>query len=669
MLSTPDIWAEFFGRYYRDKVNELAGKSFDDVVAPVLYVNVKKDLVYFHEMRLMTELFEYPDIVIKHAEEGLTLTPNIFNVELRGKVRFVNLPATRKVEIRGLRSKHAGKFVSIEGMVRKATKIFSLATVATFRCKKCGKTEKVVVEGYGRITPPGRCKACKGTGFQMIGSERVDFQRLEIQEYPENLRGGETPQTIQVFLKEDLVGMVFPGSRIVVNGIARLNEQGGKAIEEMYIEANSVEILEKDYEEITITQEDERKIKELAKDSQILQKIVASVAPSIYGHEDVKLAIALQLFGGTPKTLPDGTFLRGDIHILLVGDPGSAKSQMLRYVHNIAPRSIYSTGKGASAAGLTAAVSKDDFDGRWTLEAGVLVLADKGTAIVDELDKMSKEDRNALHTALEQQIVSINKAGINAVLKSRCSLLAAANPKYGRFDRYTPLPEQIDLDPALLSRFDLIFVIVDEQDERKDRELARHILSAHKGELRTFEPAIDLDLLKKYIAYARRNVRPRLSNEAAKVIEDYYVSVRRRARENSPVPLTARQLEAIVRLAEASAKLRLSDVVTAEDAKRVIELVERCLKEVAVDPETGEMDIDILTTGTPKRDRDRILILKRIIERLESASDAGAPEEEVLRAAEGEGIEAHRAKEILSKMKERGDVYCPRIGYYRIITN
>jgi len=665
MFSSPEMWKEFFERYYRDEINALAGRSVDETETPVLYVDVKKDLVYFQEMRLMEELFDRPGVVIKHAEEGLRLAENIFDVEVKGKVRFVNLPATRNVEIRDLRSRHVGKFISIEGMVRKVTEVFSLAVTATFQCRRCGKTETVVVQTPGNIQRPGQCKACKSRSFEMIDSKRVDFQRLEIQEYPENLRGGETPKTIQVFLREDLVGTAYPGNRIVVNGIPKLDNK--KAIEKMYIEANSIEIIEKDYEEITITQEDERRIKELAKDPQIYEKIVASIAPFIYGHEDVKLAIALQLFGGVSKTLPDGTFLRGDIHVFLVGDPGSAKTQMLRYVHNIAPRSVFTTGKGSSAAGLTASVTRDEFDGRWTLEAGALVLADKGVALVDEIDKMSKEDRNALHTALEQQIVAVNKAGINAILKSRCSLLAAANPKYGRFDRYAPIPEQIDLDPALLSRFDLIFTILDEPDENKDRNLARHILSAHRGELDTFEPAIDLDLLRKYIAYAKRSVNPVLSEDASKIIEDYYVSVRKRTNENSPVPLTARQLEAIIRLAEASARLRLSNVATADDAKRAISLVEKCLKEVAVDPETGEVDIDMVTAGTSKRQRDRILVLRRIIEELEATHEKGAPEVEILKMAEAEGIQSQKAKEILYKMKERGDLYCPRIGYYRIV--
>ncbi len=696
MLSSPHVWKEFFETYYRDELNRLAD-AVEYGKERSLYVDFLKDLSIYREGKLGEELLSNPDKVIAHANEGLALAENIHDVSLDGCVaRFYNLPASRRVLIRDLRSEHISKFIAIEGIVRKVTEVRPKVVVAAFSCTKCGKVVEVTQDDEATLKQPYECPACKNKRFVFLPEESltVDSQRIRIQEYPENLRGGEQPQQIDVMLEGDLTGKVNPGDRVIVNGIVRAKPRkiGSKQLQHMdlHIEGNSIEVLQQEYEEFEITEEDKKRILELAEDERIFDKIVASIAPSIYGHEDIKLAIALQLFGGVPKKLPDGTEIRGDIHVLLVGDPGVAKSQILRYVHRIAPRSVYTTGKGTTTAGLTATATRDEFDGRWTLEAGALVLADKGIALVDEIDKMRSEDRSALHEAMEQQTVSVAKAGINAVLRARCALLGAANPKYGRFDRYTPIAEQIDLSPTLLSRFDLIFVLTDDPDEVRDRKLAEHILKTHEigekleklrniasaeftkeeltreAETAEIVPAIEPDLLRKYIAYAKRTVFPVLSEEAKERIIDFYLSLRSRVKENSAVPVTARQLEALIRLAEASARLRLSDVVEREDVDRVVEIIRHSLEQIAIDPETGEIDIDYAFTGTSKSQRDRILILKRIIEELEAAHEKGAPEEEIIRAAEEEGIDERKTRELLRKMREMGDIYSPRNGYYRL---
>lgn len=325
-----------------------------------------------------------------------------------------------------------------------------------------------------------------------------------------------------------------------------------------------------------LSEEDEEKIIELSKDPNIYDKIIKSTAPSIRGYRDVKEAIALQLFGGSAKQLEDETKLRGDIHILIVGDQGIGKSQILKYVSRLAPRSIYTSGKGTTGAGLTAAAVRDELGG-WSLEAGALVLGDQGNVCVDELDKMRSEDRSALHEALEQQTVSIAKAGIMATLNSRCSVLAAANPKFGRFDSYKILAEQIDLPAPIISRFDLIFVIEDTPSREGDSELAEHILKIHKENTINYE--IEPELLRKYIAYARKSVNPSLTDEANEVLKEFYVNTRNsNPEEQGAVPITARQLEAIIRLAEASAKIKLKDVVEKEDAEKAVRLQMACLK-------------------------------------------------------------------------------------------
>ncbi|MWV66102.1 helix-turn-helix domain-containing protein [Halorubrum sp. JWXQ-INN 858] len=379
-----------------------------------------------------------------------------------------------------------------------------------------------------------------------------------------------------------------------------------------------------------------------------------------------------------------------ETHTYLGNGIVSHNSQMLSYIRQIAPRSVYTSGKGSSSAGLTAAAVRDDFgDGQqWTLEAGALVLADKGIAAVDELDKMRSEDRSAMHQALEQQQISVNKAGINATLKSRCSLLGAANPKYGRFDQYEPIGEQIDLEPALISRFDLIFTVTDQPDPEHDARLAQHIIKTnYAGELNTqreklasseftaeqvadvtdeVAPEIDADLLRKYIAHAKRDCYPTMTEEAKELIEQFYVDLRSKgADEDAPVPVTARKLEALVRLSEASARVRLSDTVEREDADRATGIVESCLKDIGVDPETGQFDADVVETGTSKTQRDRIKNIKGLIADIETEYEEGAPVEEVLGRAGEIGMDQTKAEAEIEKLRTKGEVYEPKQGHLR----
>ncbi|WP_338730084.1 LAGLIDADG family homing endonuclease [Haladaptatus sp. DJG-WS-42] len=379
-----------------------------------------------------------------------------------------------------------------------------------------------------------------------------------------------------------------------------------------------------------------------------------------------------------------------ETHNYLTNNIVSHNSAMLQYIRNIAPRSVYTSGKGSSSAGLTAAAVRDDFgDGQqWTLEAGALVLADKGIAAVDELDKMRPEDRSAMHEALEQQSISVSKAGINATLKSRCSLLGAANPKYGRFDPYEPIGEQIELEPALISRFDLIFTVTDKPDADKDTELAEHIIRTnYAGELHTHRthtnssnfteqqvndvteevaPVIDAELLRKYIAFSKRTCYPTMSDEAKQAIRDFYVDLRAKgADEDAPVPVTARKLEGLVRLAEASARVRLSDTVHEEDADRVIELVRSCLQDIGVDPETGQFDADVVETGRSKTQRDRVKNIKNLIAEIEQEYEDGAPIDVVLDRAEEIGMDHSKAEHEIEKLKQKGEVYEPRTDHLR----
>jgi replicative DNA helicase Mcm len=1210
---------QFYRNYYRDEIGKLAQRYPNEQRS--LYVDY--DDLYTFDPDTAEDYLNRPDEFQRYAEEALRLYDLPADVSLgQAHVRLQNIPDS--IDIRNIRvhDDHIGKLVSVQGIVRKATDVRPKITEAAFECQRCGTMTYIPQQDSG-FQEPHECQGCERQGPFRVNfdqSEFVDSQKIRVQESPEDLRGGETPQSIDINIEDDITGKVTAGDHVTINGVLHIEQQTSNnektPIFDLYMDGVSVTIEDEEFEDMEITEADKQEIVELSAHPDIYDEMVASVAPSIYGYDQEKLSMILQLFSGVTKHLPDGSRIRGDLHMLLIGDPGTGKSQLLSYIRHIAPRSVYTSGKGSSAAGLTAAAVRDDFgDGQqWTLEAGALVLADKGIAAVDELDKMRSEDRSAMHEALEQQSyhsdteillsdgrrvrigefvdeqmdrrsdevidgvdceilpvddfgvhsvdfetnettklpvdrisrheapdefvrvefsngrsvtvtpehpmfvdaggeigtveardiaagafvpaprklpnssvavefddephvwkardvdlpaeltedlaealgllvaeghsyagssheigvsnqderllarmaqlmhdafglestdttnaagtvtkrwvstklyrwfernvpelmetardkriparvlgaseehirrflvgafagdggveseamafstssrgladdyadalakigvasrihynaaedswktyvmgdsterfvdavvdpaderhekaqafversnetrrhhdvlptsaareirslralvglrltgqfrpnldegfgvqvetvrdqlavirdridavrddlsaapatdidairssidwsgrqvadhveefttsavhyaadggydepkrarmatlartavrdaldeaerradaleercdlrfyrvtnvetvpnegdhatewvydvtveptntfvsqgvvlhnsISISKAGINATLKSRCSLLGAANPKYGRFDQYEPIGEQIDLEPALISRFDLIFTVTDQPDPEKDGDLADHILQTnYAGELHTqrtrmtnsnfsqeevdaateeVEPAIDPDLLRKYIAHAKRNCYPTMTDEARAAIREFYVDLRARgADEDAPVPVTARKLEALVRLAEASARVRLSDTVEAEDAERVIRIVRSCLEAIGVDPETGEFDADVIETGRSKTQRDRIKNLKGLISELESEYEEGAPLDEVLDRAETDlGLERSKAEDELEKLRRKGEVYEPTQNHLR----
>jgi DNA replicative helicase MCM subunit Mcm2 (Cdc46/Mcm family) len=1210
-----DSFEEFYRSYYRNEIAQLAQKYPNEQKS--LYVDWQD--LYRYDSDLADDFRNKPNQLREYAEEALRLYDLPVDVSLgQAHIRVQNLP--KRTGIREIRADHRGMLISVQGIVRKATDVRPKITTSAFECQRCGTLTRIPQEG-GDFQEPHECQGCERQGPFRINydqSEFIDAQKLRIQESPEGLRGGETPQSIDVHIEDDITGEVTPGDHVTATGILNLEQQGNdrekSAMFDVYMEGLSIEVEDEQFEEMDISEEDKKEIIELSNTPNIYEEMVGAIAPSIYGYEVEKKAMIFQLFSGVTKFLPDGSRTRGDLHILLVGDPGTGKSALLQYIKNIAPRSVYTSGKGSSAAGLcvtgetlvntdegiqeirsvvedkipsqvenetavestvgldtfdresgsierknsshvwrmpekpcrrietecgkqleasqntplltcgedglewkeiseitegdhvsvpkydtqqtiqqppveirefleltdekvkltdqsletvrtrltdefgtlrdaaaelalsedfvydtlsnrhipldkldrvlsaidlsrdalsfertmlrhgdsikipdefdadlmyllglvfgdgdirinrrngnrgcvrisnsneqllqraidivadkfdkeisiehqdekvpcirihsatiarifanagmetpkdslslhpklttaahtdsflrgfmdadgavssrdnggssvlfstisqklarqiqlifetygvsarrrerdrrgeykradghiieskhvqhfveiygadidryadvigfgiqekqrqleqivgetrrqeripvgdalatagvagefhnnvvrgdnpgrerasqmldtielggaespvaeaveadlrwetvteaadtgekevfdltvpethnfvgngivthnTAAAVRDDFgEGQqWTLEAGALVLADQGIAAVDELDKMRAEDQSAMHEALEQQSISVSKAGINATLKSRCSLLGAANPTYGRFDEYEPIGEQIDLAPPLISRFDLIFTVTDKPDEEKDTELAKHILQTnYAGELNTHRtetsasnyteeeveritddvaPTIEPDLLRKYVAYAQRNCYPTMTEDAKSAIQEYYVDLRTTGdTEDAPVPVTARKLEALVRLAEASARVRLSDTVEESDAQRAIDIAQYCLEDIGLDPETGELDADMIETGTSKSQRDRIKDILQLISMIEEEYDEGAPMDIVIERAEEEGMKESKAEHEIEKLKQKGEVYEPQQNHLR----
>jgi len=471
-----------------------------------------------------------------------------------------------------------------------------------------------------------------------------------------------------VILTEDLVDSARPGDRVTLVGTVRASREfhlgrGASRTFDLELEANSVEVVGKEPESVQISPEEEQKILELAKDPRIHEKIIRSMAPSIYGYEDIKESIAHLLFGGRPKSLPDGITIRGDVNVLIIGDPGTAKSQLLQYVSKAAPRGLYTSGRGSTAAGLTAAVIRER-EGGMTLEAGALVLADRGVCAIDEIDKMRNEDRVAIHEAMEQQTVSVAKGGIVATLNARASILAAANPALGRYDPYRSITENINLPVTILSRFDLIFVIRDEPAKDFDERMAEHILVLHRTGTSPAEPAIPLPLLRKYISYARQ-IRPVISDDASQRLQEFYLQMRTKETRESPVAITARQLEALVRLAEARARAACRKEVTLEDAQAAILLMQKSLRQVGIDVATGKMDIDIIMTGTPKGVRDRLQLILAVIVEAEKAGEMIHDEDLYQRLQQEYGLARVESSRLLEQLVREGLVYSPKPGYYK----
>ncbi len=626
-----------------------------------------------HDADLARSILDKPDEYLEYMDRSAWAQlkiedPEYAEVIKRLRVRFRKLP--EKHLLRKIGAENIGRLLSIDGIIVRSTSVKPLLIKAAFQCRKCNAMTYVEQAGT-LMRGPGVCPHCRSKVFEFMEKQStfMNSQDIRIQERPEDLPPGQLPRAIDIKLAEDLVDIARPGDRVSITGIARGQQEyvGRKArlrTFELLLDANYVDVVGKEVEVVEITPEDERAIRELAKDPFIHRKLIASLAPSIYGYGDIKEAVLYLLFGGVPKRLPDGVTIRSEINVLLVGDPGVAKSQLLQYVARIAPRGLYTSGRGTTAAGLTAAVVREKTGGM-VLEAGALVLADKGVACIDEVDKMRPEDRVAIHEALEQHTVSVAKGGIVATLNARAAVLAAANPSLGRYDPYRNITDNISLPVTLLSRFDLLFIMKDVPEADSDSRMSEHILTLHRLKTTPEEPPLLPDLLRKYIAYAKR-IEPALSDEAVNEIRQYYLKMRSMSGSSeSPIVITPRQLEGLVRLSEARAKSFLRDRVEAEDARAIIRLMTLSLQDVGIDTTTGKMDIDVIMTGKPKSLRDKMQVVLSTFADLEK--QLGIVEDSTLYQALSRKVDItdEDARRLVDQLVKEGILYSPKAGHLK----
>lgn len=613
---------------YGARIRTLGEINSESLDVNFAHLSESKSILSLFLATSPTEMLTIFDNVAMDATE--LHYPNYSQIHSEIHVRITNYP--NYLNLRDLRENNLNQLVKIGGVVTRRTGVFPQLNYVKFNCLKCGHLLGPFVQDDKSEVSISYCTNCQSKGPFRINSQKTlyrNYQRLTLQESPGTVPAGRLPRHREVILLADLVDIAKPGEEIEVVGIYKNNYDGNLNIKNGFpvfatiIEANSVKRKEvglNNEDSLNAwTEEDEREFRKLSQERGIIDKIISSMAPSIYGHKDIKTAIACSLFGGVPKDVNGKHSIRGDINVLLLGDPGTAKSQILKYAEKTANRAVFATGQGASAVGLTASVRKDPITREWTLEGGALVLADKGTCLIDEFDKMNDQDRTSIHEAMEQQSISVSKAGIVTSLQARCSIIAAANPTTGRYNSTLPLSQNVNLTEPILSRFDILCVVRDLVNPEGDERLASFVVDSHmrshpsqtedleddeqeqeieedddemiedtplkktkqtrkqkisqlnKQRENEISP-ISQELLIKYIKYAKTKVQPKLHQMDMDKVAKVYADLRKESITTGSFPITVRHLESILRIAEAFAKMRLSDFVSQNDLNRAIKV-------------------------------------------------------------------------------------------------
>lgn len=661
------------GNYkYFDRINNLmAANSTSLVVDYIDFDTFKPDLA-----KLITD---EPDEMFDAFNRAIfnilyEIHPDYANETQNNiKVRMGNY--TVQKSLREINAEVINKLVGVSGMVVRSSEVKPLAKKIGYRCLNCSEITEAQLRGLV-LRKPIRCGKCSEKELEMDPDTSIfiDFQMVRLQELPEDLPAGHLPHYLEVTIIGDLVDQCRPGDRILLTGIVRieqeqLSQQIKTSLFRLRMEGNNIEYLggrtaDKDsrtIERLEISNEDEKHIVALARKNDAYDILISSYAPHVYGHEVIKEVILLLIVGSVTKRLEDGSSRRGDINVLLVGDPGTAKSEMLKFAAKIAPRGLYTSGRGSTAAGLTAAVIRDK-SGIMMLEAGAVVLGDQGLVCIDEFDKIKPEDRSSLHEVMEQQTCSVAKGGIVATLNARTSILAAANPLYGKYDPFKNITENVNLPIPLLTRFDIIYVIRDIPEKEKDHLIASHILELHRDSEKSGQYLIAIDLFSKYLAYSK-TMEPKLTVEAIDKIRDYYMKMRNVESEGM-ITVTPRQLEGLVRLATARSKLLLKDYVDSEDAERAIYLIQTMLETAGVDVNTGRVDLGVLH-GKPQSEISKLKLFMEVFNGLSGQDKNDVEEKNFINELIQTGrFSEDDAQNFLKKAMQNGQIYERRSGFY-----
>lgn len=679
------LWDEFLARYGRDAVNEVAlawpdreTVSFDfqdldafspdvDPATPSLARWVLSKPVW--SLRIAAER-------VRQMEMPVTDTPLLV-------VGIRNLPRALRMGPRQLRAEHLGKLVAVQGVVTAASPSLLDVREACYDCKTCANRIRVPQENDGNRLEPVICDGCEKTGpwkYQAEESKHIDAQHLRLQEPPEAVKGGATPEIIGVRVQTDLVHKTGPGSRVIVTGImgVKYRKQNGKAqVEaEPMLHALHIQLDESEMVDLESPPEEQQLFQDLAATPTVHEELARCLAPSVIGLGEVKLGALLSLVGGPEWARPDGSRVRGRIHMLIAGDPGTAKSKLIGRIGRYVQRCVHVLGVEASRAGLSVAAVKDGPDGRWMLEAGALVLGHKHVVTLDELGHLDPEDQPGLLSSMEDGYVKSDRV-VKATLPAETTVLAAMNPIHGRFDRYTPLMEQLGISGPLKSRFDLKWCLLDSVDRDSDNDLADSVLDDkdHRGSLdekQHYGIALNGDQLRRYIFFARQK-QPRITDAALSHLKEYYLRVRDQDKENPA--FTARQLEALRRLSGASARLRLSDTIDLADAERAVNLMAASLRSCRIMDDTGRLDGDLLQFGKSKAQHDRIRLVQQAVKDLQRAHVDGynrghATEADVVASCLEKGLTAEDVLSSLATLLRNNTIYRRAGGgTYAILTS
>ena len=661
------------GNYkYFDRINHMMASNSTSLIADYIDLDVANPEI--------AKLITYrPDETLEAFNEAVvSILREIhfdYAEEIKEKIKVRIGNYTVQKGLRDINAEVIDKLIGVSGMVVRSSEVKPLAKKIGYRCLNCDAINEAQLKGLS-LRKPTKCMNCSEKELEMDPENSIftDFQLVRLQELPEDLPAGQLPHYVEVTVMDDLVDRCRPGDRVLLTGIVRIEHeqiapQAKTNLFRLRMEGNNIEYLgglagtkdTRTHERMAISGEDEKQIFAIAGKPDAYDKLIASFAPHIYGHEIIKEAILLLIVGSVTKKLDDGSSRRGDINIFLVGDPGTAKSEMLKYAAKIAPRGLYTSGRGTTAAGLTAAVIRDK-SGIMMLEAGAVVLGDQGLVCIDEFDKIKPEDRSSLHEVMEQQTCSVAKGGIVATLNARTSILSAANPMYGKYDVFKNITENVNLPIPLLTRFDLIYVIRDTPEREKDSRIAGHILEIHRDVEHAAQPAIEMDLFRKYLAYAKQ-IEPKLTIEVINALRDYYMKMRNVDSEGM-ITVTPRQLEGLIRLATARARLLLQDNVKIEDAERAIYLVQRMLETAGVDVNTGKVDLGVLH-GKPHSEISKLKLFMEVFNGISGQDKNDVEEKNFINELVKTGkFSEDEARTYIKKAMQNGQIYERRSGFY-----